>query len=191
MTTVAADPWSEIARVVRVHRCESLLLGLSSLTEPGLESRLEALMGQVACDVAILRAPSGWLLREVRRVLVPLGGRGGHDELRARLLARIHRLGARETTLLRVIPSTATPRDRERAATELRRLAKDEVAGESRAIVAPEDDVASAVARQAAEADLVVLGLRRIGQRRKVFGELALRVARETNCGIIMISRRG
>ena len=25
----------------------------------------------------------------------------------------------------------------------------------------------------------------------KVFGDLALRVARETNCGIIMISRRG
>ncbi|MFH1748533.1 MAG: amino acid permease [Planctomycetota bacterium] len=191
LTTVAADPWSEMARVVRAHRCESLLLGLSSLTESGLETRLEALMGQVACDVAILRAPSGWLLREVRRVLVPLGGHGEHDELRARLLASIHRLGARETTLLRVVPSTAAPRDQERAAAELRRVAKDEVAGNSRAIVVAEDDVANAVARQAAEADLVVLGLRRIGQRRKVFGELALRVARETNCGIIMISRRG
>lgn len=191
LTTVAADPWSEIARVVRVHRCESLLMGLSSLTEPGLESRLEALMAQVACDVAILRAPSGWLLREVRRVLVPLGGRGEHDELRARLLASIHRLGVRETTLLRVVPSTAVPRDQERAAAELRRVAKDEVAGDARAIVVAEDDVANAVARHAAEADLVVLGLRRIGQRRKVFGDLALRVARETNCGIIMISRRG
>ncbi|MBN2559390.1 MAG: amino acid permease [Phycisphaerae bacterium] len=191
LTTVAADPWSEIARVVRAHRCESLLLGLSSLTEPGLESRLEALMGQVACDVAILRAPAGWLLRDVRSVLVPLGGRGGHDELRARLLASIHRLGARETTLLRVIPSTATSRDRERAVAELRRVAKDEVAGDSSPIVVAEDEVAGAVARYAADADLVVLGLRRIGQRRKVFGDLALRVARETNCGIIMISRRG
>ncbi|MBU0638322.1 MAG: amino acid permease [Planctomycetes bacterium] len=191
LTTIAVDPWSEIVRVVRVHRCESLLLGLSSLTEPGLESRLEALMGQVACDVAVLRAPRGWLLREVRRVLVPLGGRGGHDELRARLLASIHRLGARETTLLRVMPSTAPPRDRDRAAAEMRRVAKDEVAGDARTIVVAEDDVAGAVARHAAEADLVVLGLRRIGQRRKVFGELALRVARDTNCGIIMISRGG
>jgi APA family basic amino acid/polyamine antiporter len=191
LTTVAADPWSEIARVVRVHRCESLLLGLSSLTEPGLESRLEALMGQVACDVAIRRAPPGWLLRKARRVLVPLGGRGGHHELRARLLASIHRLGARETTLLHVIPSTAPARDRERAAAELRRVAKDEVAGDSSPIVVAEDDVAGAVARYAADADLVVLGLRRIGQRRKVFGELALRVGRETSCGIIMISRRG
>ena len=106
LTTVSADPWSEIARVVRVHRCESLLLGLSNLTKPGLEGRLEALMGQVSCDVAILRAPPGWLLRNVRSVLVPLGGRGGHDVLRTRLLASIHRLGVRETTLLRVAART-------------------------------------------------------------------------------------
>jgi amino acid transporter len=191
LTTVSADPWSEIARVVRVHRCESLLLGLSSLTEPGLESRLEALMGQVACDVAILRAPPGWLLRDVRRVLVPLRGRGGHDELRARLLASIHRLGARETTLVRVLPPTVSLRERERATAELRRLAKDEVPGEVDPVIMVAEDVAEAVIQHTANADLVVLGLKRLGQRRKVFGDLALRIARETNCGIIMISRRG
>ena len=191
LTTIADNPWNEIARVARLHRCESMLLGLSSLTEPGLETRLETLLGQVPCDVAILRAPSGWQLRDVRRVLVPLGGRGKHDELRARLLASIHRMGARESTLLRVVPSSMTLRDQERAATELRRVAKDEVAGNSNAIIVAEDDVVSAVVRQAAQADLVVLGLKRIGQRRKVFGDLALRIARETNCGIIMISRRG
>ncbi|MBU0719621.1 MAG: amino acid permease [Planctomycetes bacterium] len=190
LTTVAADPWSEMVRVARIHRCESLLLGLSSLTEPGLESRLEVLMGQVDCDVAILRAPPGWLLRNVRRVLVPLGGRGGHDELRARLLASIHRLGARETTLLRVLPSAVPPSGRERAAAVLRRLAKDEVPGMANPVVMVADDVAEVVTRHAADADLVVLGLKRLGQRRKVFGDLALRVARETNCGIIMIGRR-
>ncbi|MCA9284154.1 MAG: amino acid permease, partial [Phycisphaerales bacterium] len=135
LTTISADPWTEITRVVRTHQCESLLMGLSSLTEPGLERRLEALLGQVACDVAILRAPPGWLLRHVRRVLVPLGGRGGHDELRARLLARIHRLGDRETTLLRVMPSSSSPRERERALAALRRLAADEVPGQSKAEV--------------------------------------------------------
>lgn len=191
LTTISADPWSEIARVVRVHRCESLLLGLSNLTKPGLESRLEALMGQVACDVAILRASPGWLLRGVRKVLVPMGGRGGHDVLRTRLLASIHRLGARETTLLRVLPSTVTPRDHEKATAELHLLAKDEVPGAANPVITVGDDVAKTVIEHAADADLIVLGLKRLDQRRKVFGDLALRVARETNCGLIMISRRG
>jgi hypothetical protein len=127
----------------------------------------------------------------VRRVLVPLGARSGHDELRTRLLASIHRLGARDATLLRVMPSTATPRDRERAAAELRRVATDEEAGGSRLSVVAGEDVAGAVARYAVEADLAVLGLRRVGHRRKVFGNLGFRVARETNCGLILISRRG
>jgi nucleotide-binding universal stress UspA family protein len=124
-------------------------------------------------------------------VLVPLGGRGGHDELRARLLASIHRVGARETTLLRVLPPAVPPRGCERAAAELRRLAKDEVPGEANPVVVVADDVGEAVTHHAANADLVVLGLKRLGQRRKVFGDLALRVARETSCGVIMISRRG
>lgn len=191
LTTVAADPWAEIARVVRLHRCESLLLGLSNLGEPGLERRLENLMGQVPCDVAILRAPSGWLLRNVRRVLVPLGGRGGHEELRARLLASIHRVGARQITLLRVVASTATDRERQRATAELRRVARDEVPGEAEIVVVADDDPAGVVAQRAKHADLVILGLRHAGQRRRVFGDLALRVARETQSGIIMITRRG
>ena len=191
LTTVANDPWNEIVRVVRLHRCESLLIGLSSLSEPSLEGRLEALLGVVTCDVAILRAPPGWLLRDCRKVLVPLGGRGGHDELRARLLASIHRLGARETTLLRVLPTAANSREHERAVWELNRVAKDEVPGDARTVIVAEDDVAGAVTRQAMDADLVVLGLQRLDPRRKIIGDLALRVARETGCGIIIISRRG
>lgn len=190
LTTVAEDPWNEIARVVRVHQCESLLLGLTSLTAAGLETKLESLMGRVACDVAILRAPAGWLLRDVRRILVPLGGRGNHDELRARLLASIHRLGARETTLLRVLPPTAPLRARQRATAELHRLGKDEVPGNVNPVVVVAEDVAEVVTQYAADSDLVVLGLKQTERRRKVFGDIALAVARGTKCGVLMISRR-
>ena len=145
----------------------------------------------MACDVAVLRAPAGWRLQSVERVLVPIAGRGRHEVLRARLLASIHRLGAREITLLRVLPAGASARDQKRATASLQRLARNEVAGPVRSLVLTSDDVLGAVTGEAAKADLVVLGLRRVSQRHKMFGDLALRVARDTNCGLIMISSGG
>lgn len=191
LTTVNADPWSEIARVARAHDCESLLIGLSDLTAPGIEHHVEELMASVACDVVVLRAPLGWSLDTAPRVLVPVGGRGGHDELRARLLASIHRLGARQITLLSVLRSTATPREQDAARRELKRVARDEVPGKAEVVVALADDVLGELCRRAAENDLIILGLQRIGRHRRVFGQLALHVARETSCGLVMISRRG
>lgn len=82
--------------------------GSQRTAAPNVQSHLEPLMRRVQCDVVVLRAPEGWLLRDVRRVLVPVAGRRMHNALRARLLGSIHRLGAREITLLRVIPGSAT-----------------------------------------------------------------------------------
>jgi len=44
---------------------------------------------------------------------------------------------------------------------------------------------------KASESDLVILGLQRLGRRRKMFGDTAMMIARDTGCGIIMISQRG
>lgn len=191
LTSVSSDAWSEIARVASVHDCESLLIGLSNLAAPGVEAHVERLMTEVSCDVVVLRAPAGWSLPGVRRVLVPIGGRGGHEELRARLLASIHRLGAREITLLRILPAHAGEREQAAARRELTERARDEVAGEAKLAVACTDDVVGELTRRAAENDLVILGLQRLRRRRKVFGDVALRMARETSCGLVMISRRG
>jgi nucleotide-binding universal stress UspA family protein len=43
----------------------------------------------------------------------------------------------------------------------------------------------------AADNDLVILGLQRLGRRRKLLGEIAVNMARDTSCALIMISRRG
>lgn len=191
LTTISDDPWKEIARVARAHGCESLLIGLSNLEAPAIEQRVERLMAEVTCDVVVLRAPSGWLLEHVERVLVPLGGRGGHEELRARLLASMHRLGARQFTLLRVLPSNATEREQAAARRELKRLARDEVPGAADLVVSCTDDVVGELTTRAAEHDLVILGLQQKSRRRRVFGDIVLRIARETSCGLVMISRRG
>ncbi len=191
LTTIAAQPWPEIARVARTHRCESLLLGLTDLTAPTLGRHLEELMGAVGCDVVVLRAPKGWRLRDVRRVLVPIAGRGGHDELRARLLGSLHRMAVRDVALMRVVPLSTSARECKRARHELRQIARDEVPGRSQVVLVEGGNPAQEIARYAADSDLVVLGLQRLGRRHKVFGDVALRVARETSCAILMISKRG
>jgi len=57
--------------------------------------------------------------------------------------------------------------------------------------VVPGDDVAQVVVEQALMQDLVILGVQRLGRRQKVFGEVALRIARDAPCATILISRRG
>ncbi|MCB9846784.1 MAG: amino acid permease [Phycisphaeraceae bacterium] len=190
LTTVSASPWEEIVRVARTHRCESLLLGLSDLTNETVRARLEGVVGDVASDVVILRAPHGWRLHDVKRVLVPVAGRGGHDALRARLLGSIHRLGAREVTLLRVLPASATDREFAQARQALARTARDEAPRGCQIIVDRSDDAAGAIAGHAAQSDLVVLGIRRAGKQRKAFGDFAISIADRTSCGIVMISCR-
>ncbi|MFH1276904.1 MAG: amino acid permease [Candidatus Eisenbacteria bacterium] len=191
LTTVARKPWPEIVRVARTYHCESLLLGLTRLADKNVSVHLEALMSAVHSDVVVLRALPGWRFSEVKRILVPVGGRGRHDELRARLLGSLHRTGEREVTLLQVLP-TDLPADAEsRSRRLLERLAQDELLGPHRIEIVRSDAVAETVVSYAAKSDLVVLGLQRLGRRQRAFGDLALRIARSTNCGIIMISRRG
>ena len=43
---------------------------------------------------------------------------------------------------------------------------------------------------RAANSDLLMLGLQRLGRRQKVFGDMVLEIAQHTECPVLMISRR-
>ena len=191
LTTVATEPWDEISRVSRAHGCESMLLGLSNLNEPVTQRSIDDLMSNVDCDVVVLRAPEGWQLSEARRVLVPIGGRGTQDILRARLLGSLGRNTDREVTYLNVAATTTSPAALRNVEGQLERLAEDETRGEFRTEVIQHDDALSAITARAKECDLMILGLPRQGRRQKQLGAFALELARNTTCAIIMISRRG
>ena len=190
LTTVAGDPWREIARVAAVHRCESLLVGLGELSRETMSSRVEGLINSVDSDVVILRAPEGWTPAGAGRILVPVGGRRDQSTLRARLLASLYRGGDRRICYLRVLSPDATPAERREARDGLARLAHDEVPGEAEVILRQSADALAELVGASAEADLVVLGLRRSGRRRRTFGELSLRLATESPTPLILISRR-
>ena len=191
LTTIAPDPWTEITRVSQTHRCESLLIGLSDLTDDTSGAHLEELMSRVRCDVVVLRAARGWRLEAVKRVLVPVAGWGGHDVLRARLLGSLCRTGTREIVLMRVLPYGTLPTVERSAERGLKRIAVDEVPGPATTEIVKSHDFTTEITRRAMESDLIILGLQRSGRRGKLFGDLTLQVARSTNCGIIMIGRGG
>ncbi len=187
LTTIAPQPWPEIVRVSRVHRCESLLLGLSDVNS----TYLEDLISSVACDVVVLHAPSGWHLETVRRVLVPTRGLGAHDKFRARLLGSLCRTGKREVTFLQVLPEHISDLQRDRAQRRLAQFANEEVPTRASALAVRHETPLEEIARRANTFDLVVLGLERVGKNRRRFGQLAPVIAQNTNCATIMISRRG
>ncbi len=192
LTTISTEPWAEIARVAQVHDCESLLLGLSQFTDRQTTSQLEQLASRVNSDVIVLRPPfSGWDVTGVKRVLAPVSGYGTHDALRARLLSSLWRAAQPEITFLQVLPEGTETAVQQRTARALQRYAHEEVPGNTQAQVICHANVTQAITEEAQKHDLVVLGLQRVGKRQRVFGDITQRVAQETDCAIILISRKG
>ncbi len=190
LTTVARDPWLEIARVARVHRCASLLVGLGQLSRETMNTRVGGLINAVQSNVVILRAPEGWTPAAARSVLVPVGGRRDQSVLRARLLANLSRSRQRDVTYLRVLPENVSSRDYGEAERRLSLLAHDESSRQAQVRLARSGDALAELVAASEKADLVVVGLQRLTNRRRTFGELTLRLATETSSPLILISQR-
>ncbi len=191
LTTIAPHPMEEIARVARLHRCESVVLGLSTIAAEGHDAHLEALLGRLDANVVVLRSRHEWQLKDARRILIPVAGRGDHEHLRAMLLGSLLRTAPREVTFLRVLPADATVDDRRRSERMLRQVANDEVRRPCQIEVLTNDDPLAAVAARADNSDLLILGVQRHGRHKKLFGGFTRQLAQRTNCPLIVISRRG
>ncbi|MEM6991050.1 MAG: amino acid permease [Myxococcota bacterium] len=195
LITVADRPWPEITRVAKEHECESVLLGLPRLDERDdggpLAEDLEVLLSEIGRDVVIVRSPQEFQPGEVRRILVPMGDKLEHDNLRTRLLGSLFRTGARDVEFLRVLPEGTPDEERKSVQAELLRLAREETPGESGAAkVVTGDDVIRAVVEAAEDTDLLILGLSR-HQGRRLFRETALRIAARTEAATILVSHQG
>ncbi len=189
--TVASDPWSEITRVVRLHRCETVVLGAPSNLAEGGADGLERLIRVVDADVVLLRAARRWRIARVRRVLVPLGGRGQHSRLRARLLASLSRTEECEISFLRTVPPGTTPEDRRRAEREVRTLVRNEADGQFDVLIEEAEDPVEAIVRHAADSDLVVMGMVQRPGAGPLLGPRVRGVIRSSDTPLILIASRG
>jgi len=192
LITIADDVWVEIARVANTRGCDSLLLGMTRLDErASTDGHLERLMSRVDSDVVVLRAEASWSLADTSRILVPVGGKGGQDELRARLLGSLARTEEPEVLFLRVMPQATSDDEREEAQSLLSRYADGEAPGLGRAEVVLSDDPLAVIVEHTAASDLTIIGVQRETRRRKYFGRFALQVVSRSKTAVMLISRRG
>jgi nucleotide-binding universal stress UspA family protein len=189
LTTIAKNPWEEISRVAKLHRCESLLLGFSEMFTGDSQRQIEALINSALCDVVILKAPRPWQFNQIRRILVPIGGRSGHAELRARFLSSLCRSQPREITYLQVIPEDVTETIRQKVAKDLYQFAQDEINVNPQAEVVLSNTPAQVIVEWAREADLILVGMHRAPTHRHEFGQVIFTIARDTACGLIVINQ--
>ncbi|MCO5165727.1 MAG: amino acid permease [Planctomycetes bacterium] len=192
MATVSGEPWPEIARVSALHRCDVTLLGMSSLSDPAVRARLEDFAGRMPGNLAILRAAPGWQPALVRRVLVPMGGRGVNNALRARLLTALHGASddALEVRYLVVVPPGTTEARRAALADVWTELVKEESEARSTVEVVEGADVAGLVLARAADSDLLVLGINRVDRSRRVFGPVITRLVDDAPGAVMVIGQR-
>ena len=191
LTTVARETRREISRVARLHRCESLLLGLRRFDADESAAYIEQIMRDVDSDVVVLRAPFYWKLDGVKKILVPVGGHPDQSTLRARLLASLCRSGAEEISYLRILPVGTPDNVRNQAIREMKLLARDEAPRACRELVVEADDVVRAVCEQAQDYDLIILGLQLLSRRQRKIGKIPTAIANETQTPLIFIGERG
>ena len=177
LLTIAPQPMDEIARVARLHQCGSVLLGLSDLSEGGQVDRLESLLSTLDTEIVVLRARPDWRLSDAQRILVPIAGRGGHEHLLARLLGSLQRVWQRDVTFVNVLPASAKPDEVRQARRRLSQLADDEVCAGCRIDIVQSDDAQGTIAQLADQADLLILGVQRIGRRQTLFSSFTRELA--------------
>ncbi|MEX0945692.1 MAG: amino acid permease [Balneolaceae bacterium] len=189
LTTIANEPWEEIARVIKVHRCRSVLLGLSNFSELQTTQNLEKLVKQVKCDVVVFRQPySGWKIESAKKVLIPVTGIGSHDTLRARIAASLWRTFQPEFTFIHILPTNTPKSIIKRREEALNRFSNRIIPGDITAKIILSDDVKEELVHQTSEHDLVIMGLGKPGAEDKAFGNIALSMAEEADTALIFIS---
>jgi len=191
LITLSDDPWSEITRIAERSRPDAILLGVGALGKSLASGPLERLIGRVSADIVILRAPTDWDPDGATRILVPSRGGRAQSPIRARVLGSLTREAHREVTFLGVLKEGVDAVAARAAERDLSALARDEARGSGTALVLRRDDLIAEVVERSAECDLMILGLRRSGRGRSVFGGPMLEIAEATTCPLLMISQRG
>ncbi|MCC5925080.1 MAG: amino acid permease [Bacteroidetes bacterium] len=189
LITIAKDPWKEIERVARSHRCQTLLLGPGDFSDEKTTQKLEDLITRVPCDVVVLRQPySGWKISEAKRVLIPVGGFDKHDLLRARITASLWRNFRPEITFLQILPENATAADIRKQRRLIQHFGEEIVPAGFKSTIILSNDVKESLVYETANHDLMIMGLGRLAPGDKAFGTIPMEVILNTDTAVIFIS---
>jgi nucleotide-binding universal stress UspA family protein len=176
-----------IVRVVNRHNPALLVLGYSDTGDPFAKSgrRFERLMDEVgkevSCALAIVSLRGDF---PFRRLLVPIAG-PVNVELIADIVPALKRAGEAFVTFMHMVPSDA---DRLAARDRLRDLLTEHNLAEAgELVVRATENVQRALVRESAKYDLTVVGAPRQHLFARIFGDIAERVARESEKSVMII----
>ncbi len=191
LATFSSEPLKEIERVAKAHQCALTLMGMWDVSDDATHQRLEKLLESLPGNVAVLRSPPNWEPLSARHILVPLGGRGVHNALRARLLTALAQRipDTVRVTYLIVVPESASEKERKNLQRTWRRLITDESRAESSIEIQSGNDPAAVIPKAASDADLVILGLGRRGGDQPIFGRLINEVLIKTETPVLVIGQ--
>ena len=191
LITIADEPWKEMARVAKLHRCKSILIGLSNITELQIQKNIQKLVNTVECDVVIFRQPFiGWEISAVKKILVPVAGFSEHDLLRARILASLWRENHPMVSFVQILPTNTPAEVVGKCRKKLNSFASQIIPEKTDTQVFLDDNPKELLISLSNKSDLVILGLTKPGPNRPVLGSLPVALATETSCGLIFISRK-
>lgn len=189
LATLSTNPWKEIKRVANLHRCNTLLLGMSYIDEETISGTLEKLFKGLGCNAVVLRAPTGWKIQQARRILVPVSIRSHPNSLRARLLSHLSRHDSNcIINYLMVVPSTLSAPEVER----IRRINAtnmiDEIARAELQVVVNNNPL-QAIIQATTETDLIVLGLEKGKQKRRIISTIPRGVLHGTDKAVLLVGQ--
>lgn len=190
LTTIATDPWAEIQRVARTHRCESIVLGFTRLTDERIETPLERLVTKVGCEAVILRSPIGWQLEQARRILVPTIGLRLDDPLLARLLASLSKSVEREITFLNVLPETSSALEIRKSQRELASWVHSLCSSSGHVEVIASANPLATIVEHVDEAELTIMSHRRGKGNEQAFSDFIWQVIEKTDKPLLLGSHR-
>ena len=191
LTTIAEEPWTEMARVAKFHRCRSILIGLSNISNLQIRKDIEKLVKAVECDVVIFRQPfSGWKISDVKKILVPVAGFADHDLLRARILASLWRENHPLVSFIQILPTNTPTKVVAENRKKLHSFASQIIPEKTDSRVYLDDKPKELLITLSDKSDLVILGLSKPGPNSPVLGKLPIALAEDTSSGLIFISRK-
>lgn len=186
LTKIARSVAPEIVRVAQENLCQLILMGYKKEKDPLENSLIHYVISHQPCDVAILKSVSPFK-RPLKRILIPIGGKEFHDQLKVRLVHCLYGQERPEVTLLTVVPPGCSRIQRRRAEEALKRARNIFHIPEADLVIDENDQIADAVTDRAKECDLLILGMREEPRFRSFFfGTLAQQIAGQVRCPTLL-----
>lgn len=182
----AAD---EIVQVAKDSQCDLILMGYKLGDDPLENSIIYRVVVGQPCDVAILKTDRQ-TASAYRRLLIPISGTEIHDNLKVRL---VHGLVTEESeiTFLTIVSPQASQRERKRAEDRLQQASNIYQLPQARRLVVEHEQTAVAIVDQAADHDLLIMGVQAESWFQSFFfGTLSQQIAGQVQCATLLVKAK-